>query len=117
VLARGKSSLVMVTDGSFEGLLSAVFYAYAHRMYPDEIRGRNGRQVGLFEKQIDIAVDTAKSDRVWRGLRRHLGRPACKQIYLAHLSGAKGVDTLIYHQIRYSVPAKGERPGRPSSRS
>ena len=102
------SSLTLLTDGSFEGLLSAIFLAYRGRIHPSMIRSRNGHQAGLFEQKIDVVTDTATSDRVWRGLKRHLGQAVSKQIYLAHLTGDKDIETLIYRHVRANLPPKSK---------
>jgi probable DNA metabolism protein len=89
-------------------LLSAIFYAYKNKINPEKICTRNGHQPGLFEKQIEIATDISNSERVWRGLKRHLGRESSKQVYLAHLTGEIEINTLIYQYIRAAMPPKPE---------
>jgi probable DNA metabolism protein len=108
VPAAGDSTLILLTDGSFEGLLSAIFYAYKKLLNPDKIRARNGHQPGLFERQIEIETDITNSDRVWRGLKQHLGRHMCRQIYLAHLTKNEEINTLIYRYVRATMPPKPE---------
>ena len=57
--------LIFVTDGTFEGLLTAIFEAYARKSPPDAIESARRDQLGLFERRITIATDFGKSDRVW----------------------------------------------------
>ena len=72
------SPLIFVTDGTFEGFLTAVFEAYARKSPPDAIESAGGEQLGLFERRITIETDFGKSDRVWKGLKKHLGSKAAK---------------------------------------
>ena len=69
----GNTRLIFVTDGTFEGLLTAIFETYARKSLPDAIESSDRDQLGLFERRITIATDFGKSDRVWKGLKKHLG--------------------------------------------
>ena len=59
-----RSAVAYLYDGTFEGLMTAVFEAYAHRPMPDAIREAAGYQPQFAERTMDVAVDEAKADRV-----------------------------------------------------
>jgi len=99
---------VLLTDGTFEGLLSAVFEAYARKADSAQIRPRKQHRPGLFEESVLVAADTQNAERVWKGLKRHLGSDQSARLYLAFLTGEQGVEILIYRYIRAAIPSKAK---------
>jgi hypothetical protein len=75
------------------------------------IRPRAGHRPSLFESCVEIACDPEKAERVWRGLKRHLGSEIRSQIHQAYPTGEPDVETLIYRRIRPALPLseKGKR--------
>jgi probable DNA metabolism protein len=94
---------VLVTDGTFDGLLSAIFESYANGEMPDAIEPRGG-QLELFAQGIMVETDPLKSERVWKGLKSHLGAKWRRQILDAFLSDRPGVETTIWHYVRDAMP-------------
>ncbi len=101
---------IFVTDGSFDGLLTAIFAGYADGGMPDAIEPAAGGQAGLFEERIVIETDRQKSDRVWTGLKERLGAKRRRRLLDAFLSGRAGVETTICHYVRDAIPPKASRP-------
>lgn len=97
---------IFVTDGTFEGLLTALFESYACKRFPDAIEAADSDQPGLFENRIEITTDIGKYDRVWKGLKLHLGFKGRRKIYEAYLSGRPGVETTIYRFVRDTIPPR-----------
>lgn len=95
---------VFETDGSFEGLLTAVFRAYATSRIPDAIVSTGNAQRGLFDDCVRIDTDPAVADRVWTGLKRHLGARQRQRLFQAHLSEESNVETLILQRIVDAIP-------------
>ena len=57
-------------DKSWEGLLTAVFDAYARRQFPERLLA-DGEPLPLFcDEAVTICTDPAKADRVWKGLQK-----------------------------------------------
>ena len=101
--------LIFVTDGTFEGLLTAIFEAYAGKSPPDAIEKAGEDQLRLFERRITIATDFSKSDRVWKGLKKHLGSKRRQMLFEAYLSGCPDVETMILQCVWDTIP-DGSRP-------
>jgi len=99
---------IFETDGSFEGLLTAIFRAYSTSLMPDAIVSAGSNQRGLFDNIECIDTDPAIADRVWTGLKRHLGARHRQRLFQAHLSGHADVETLILRRIAAALPG---RPG------
>ncbi|WP_419658055.1 hypothetical protein Dvar_70530 [Desulfosarcina variabilis str. Montpellier] len=97
---------VFETDGSFEGLLTAVFHAYATSLIPDAIASTGNGQRGLFDDCVRIDTDPASAGRVWRGLKRHLGASQRQRLVQAHLSEHADVETLIMRRIAEAIPGR-----------
>jgi probable DNA metabolism protein len=94
-----KTPFVFETDGTFEDLLTAIFEAYAGKSPPDDIEPSGRDQLKLFERRISIATDLGKSDRVWKGLKKHLGSKRRQRLFEAYLSGCPGVETMIFRCV------------------
>jgi probable DNA metabolism protein len=99
-----------VTDGSFEGLLTAIFEAYSEKGHPHSIEPDSDGQTPLFDRRTRILTDTRKSDRVWAGLKKPLGPAQRQRLFEAYLSGSPGVETMIYRLVREALPSRND-PG------
>ena len=97
---------VFETDGSFEGLLTAIFRIYTNARMPDAIVSTGSGQRGLFEDCVPIETDPAVADRVWTGLKRHLGARQRQRLFQAHLSGDPQAETLIGQRILEAIPGR-----------
>jgi probable DNA metabolism protein len=105
------SSHVFVTDGTFDGLLTAVYESYAGGRPPGAIEPAGSGQVKLFQTGVRIETDADKSNRVWAGLEKHLGREKRRMLFDAYLSGAPAVESAIFCYIRENVRTRSSRQG------
>ena len=103
------TSLVFVTDGTFEGLLTAIFDAYTAERPPEAVESSGSDQMRFFESRVTIPNDPTKSERVWKGLKRHLGMNRRQKLFDAYLSGNPGVETMIYRFVRDAIPGRNAR--------
>ena len=106
--------LIFLTDGTFDGLLSALFESYVAGRPPDAIESAGSTQPDFFDRQVRVSTDHEKSDRVWKGLKKHLGGKRRRKIYEAYLSGSPGVETAILKLTRDLIPDR--RVGRKAPR-
>jgi probable DNA metabolism protein len=91
-------------DGTFDGLLSAIFTAYDGAHPPDVIEPAGRIQIGLFDHRMAIATDSVKAERVWTGLKKHMGQNRRQMLFEAWLSGCSGIETMIYRVVRDAIP-------------
>lgn len=86
-------------DGSFEGLLTALFYAYPIKeqtaIYKSEFY-----ETTLLSNYKNINTETDKAERVYVGIESKLSHATLKNIYLLYLSEIENVETLILDYIR-----------------
>jgi probable DNA metabolism protein len=110
--ADPKTRLIFVVEKTFEGLLNAIFKAYETKQPPDDIQPFGQGQLKLFDRRVEITTDPVISDRVWKGLLKHLGLRRRQMLFEAYLSGQSGIETIIYRYIRHSLPAPENRQYR-----
>jgi probable DNA metabolism protein len=111
---KGKSAVqagqrIFETDGTFEGLLTAIYEAYAQGNPPDAIVPKSRGQRGLFEQPVAITTSPALADRVWKGLKTHLGVKGRRRLYDAFLSGHTGVETMIFQLVSDTIATRSGR--------
>ena len=87
-------------DNTFEGFLSCVFECYSRKVFPDEIRSRVGEQAQFFNDKFDVQTNTAKSDRVWKGIQNKLSAKNKQLPFYAFLSEEQGIEMKIFRVIQ-----------------
>lgn len=93
-------SLVYVYDGSFDGLMTAVFEAYARRERPDAVAEEEGLQVTFGQEVAYIDTDEAKARRVEAGVTKKICPEAHEKVWKAFLSSDRDKGTAIYRYVR-----------------
>ncbi|MDR2980677.1 MAG: TIGR03915 family putative DNA repair protein [Puniceicoccales bacterium] len=91
---------VFFYDKSFEGLLSAVFDAYARKKFPDLLLEKGDVPPLLVEYSHEVVTCPEKTERVWSGLRKKLPKLVLTQLTYAWLSETAGSDEVIFRYIR-----------------
>ena len=90
-----------------DGLLTAVFDAYALKEQPEELL-KSGDALPLFcERTYQVTTDEEKAQRVWAGLEKRLNREALKLISVSWLSEVRELNTPLFHYI-YKVFKLGD---------
>lgn len=92
--------LTYVYDGSFEGLLTAIYEAYYRRKEPSAIMSEQGLQQDLLMRYVHIETDPAKSDRVYTSIWCNISTTALKNVYHTFLSEDPEAGTMIYRYLR-----------------
>ena len=92
-----------------DGVLTAVFDAYALRQQPEELVGE-GSVLPLFCEEVHL-VQTAddKAQRVWRGLEKKLSKEALRMLTVAWLSESEELYTPMFHYIYKVFKGTNER--------
>ena len=75
-----------VFDGSFEGLLSAVFDSYELKSDKVQLVAQKHYQPGLLGEFHSVGSDETKSKRVWNGLTKKLSHDWQQRFYKTYLS-------------------------------
>lgn len=89
-----------IYDGSFEGLLTAIFEAYYRREIPDRILSEHNLQEDLLARQVQIPSDPTKADRVFASIGTKISSQAQQNVLHCYLSDLKDAGTWIYHYLR-----------------
>jgi len=89
-----------IYDGSFEGLLTAVYDAYYSKIKPTEILEEEDFQPSLINEPYYIKTDSVKADKVHNAIRNKISEDALENIFYTYLSSYKGKGTLIYNYIK-----------------
>lgn len=92
--------LLYIHDGTFAGLLSAVFDAYTSKRFPDALLRTNDLPPLITREVHQVAAQPDKAGRVYNGLSRRLGTEALERLQSAFLSGEDGTDDLLFRYIR-----------------
>lgn len=90
-------------DGTLEGLLTAIFQAYANHEDPQDVvragtlQPRLGQTVRTIETNVDLAL------RVQRGIQRTCGYAGFQAVMHASLSDEPNAGTIVYQFVRYAM--------------
>ena len=101
----------MICDGTYDGLLTALFYAY--KLKPDEILLRPAQQLDMLDAPMQIATDITKSARVQIAIDEKLSVNAGLNVRMVYASGRGDAGTL---QVRNARLAAGAPAGRSHDR-
>lgn len=93
--------LAYAYDGTLEGLLSAIFAAYANHEIPTDIAPRHLLQPRLGQKTRVIPANDEHAKRVERGICRAGGTRVFEAVKEASLSDNPQTGTIIYSFVRY----------------
>ena len=97
-----RSDVTFVIDGTFEGLMCALFYGYSQQTHPTAIVGET-HQVDLFAKRILISTEPQKARRVIRGIVKKLTFPFYQTIYTAFLAEEESRFLSIYNFVKLGL--------------
>ncbi len=93
-------------DGTFEGLLSAVFEIYERKLGLVKIQKGEWYNLALFENAITVGTNEANAKRVLKGLQQKLSPNGVQRLYIAHLAEMKDEDDNLIGYIRYVFDSK-----------
>ena len=88
-----------IYDGTFDGFLTVIFDIYASKCKPIQIVSERLWQPGFFETTEHIAVDVAKSERVWNGIAKRTNKRVTRMFYLAFASELSGIEMTLYNYL------------------
>jgi hypothetical protein len=85
----------LLYDGTFEGLLTAVYEVYDRRLSLVQLKKGDWRSTALFEEVLTITTDTARCNRVLKGLKQKLSAMGLQRLYAAHIAEIEGEDNTL----------------------
>lgn len=110
VHTNASDDVAYLYDGSLEGLLSAIFQAYARHENPRDILRTCDAQPRLGQRVVAIETNLNEAVRVQRGITRAAGKDAFNAICNAALSDEVHAGTAAYRFVRYALQV-GEAEG------
>ncbi|MEO5891636.1 MAG: TIGR03915 family putative DNA repair protein [Ferruginibacter sp.] len=94
---------VVLYDGSFHGLLTAVFEIYEYKIMQPVIY-KNGMATGsLFGGSHIVETNPDKYSRVYKRLTEKLSKNSFAQLYKTFLSEIKDIENVLLHYIQYVI--------------
>ena len=97
---------VLLYDGTFDGLLSAIFDAYDLRVQVGRIVPAFEHEASLFEQPITCIFDKNKANRVQKAIVSKTSKGALKILYSAFLSEEADVEMRIYRFVQAAMASK-----------
>jgi len=88
-----------VYDGSFDGLLTAIFHAYKEES-PVKLLKELDYIPHLFNEKVTILTEIDKADRVYNSIYTKLSYDTLLNVYYLYLSDIQDIETLILDYIR-----------------
>ncbi|WP_411681691.1 TIGR03915 family putative DNA repair protein [Clostridium thailandense] len=89
-----------IYDGSFEGLLTAIYESYYKKEKPKEIFKEQDFIPSFFIDTIYIKTDKKKADKVYNSIKNKISHEVLKNIFYVFLSELKESDTAIYKYLK-----------------
>ncbi len=95
-----RGTVTYLFDGSFDGLMTAVFEAYARHPRPRTVADAADYQMTLDGTAVTVETDAHKAARVVSGIRTKLGTLVYTKVWLVFLSGQPERGGWIYDYLR-----------------
>lgn len=89
-----------IYDGSFDGLLTAIYETYYRKEMPQKILYEEDFQENLLVDKIHIDTDIEKSQKVYDSIKTKISSRALKNIFYTYLSEEEDSGTWIYQYLR-----------------
>jgi probable DNA metabolism protein len=92
----------LIYDGTFEGLLTAVFEVYDRRLDRVNLQKSDLGANALFEDKLQVITDEARANRVLKGLKQKVSSTGVQRLYAAHLAEMDSDANTLLGYIRYA---------------
>ena len=89
-------------DGTFEGLLSAVFEIYELKLAHVKLQKGELYASAMFEEKITVITSEAHANRVLKGLHQKLSPTGVQRLYMAHIAEMENEENNLIGYIRYA---------------
>lgn len=99
----------LLYDGSFEGLLTAVFEVFEYKYTEvDIVSFSNYHQENIFAQVHEVVTDVAKSERVLNKIKINLGSEGISRLLLVYFSEKPVAEKLVLSAVRHSLRNPGK---------
>lgn len=98
--------MTLTFDGTFEGLLSAIFETYRLKITAAAIVPKDEWQSSLFEVPTHVATNEEWAKRVLAGVEKKCSKKTTKLLYHCFLSELPDISMLIFDFIKKSVASR-----------
>jgi probable DNA metabolism protein len=95
-----------IYDGSFDGLLTAIFDVYDRKEQQPRLVQQERFLPDAFSQSFTVYTDEAKAARVWKGLKSRLSAQAISDIYSCYLSELPGFEDIILDFVQHVFASK-----------
>lgn len=89
-----------IYDGSFEGLLTAIYDSYYQKQTPCDISAKLNPQISLFDENIYIKTDNEKFEKVYNSIRQKISSDVLNNVYNVYLSNYEYKGILIFNYLK-----------------
>ncbi len=96
----------LIYDGSFEGLLTAIFEVYALQLKEPRIRRKHQVAEQLFSQNLHISFDEEKANRVRKKLQDIIGAEGLNALWKAILSEIEGIEDIVLGVVAYALESQ-----------
>ncbi len=90
-------------DGTYEGLLSAIFEAFRLKLEPTGIEPEDEFVPDLFGQHVHVATNPAWAERVRKGIIGKTSKAGERLLFHCFLSEQKDVEMLIFHFVKMAM--------------
>jgi len=95
--------MTLTYDGTYEGLLSAIFETYRLKIKPTNILPEDEWQNSFFEQPTFVATNAQWSKRVTEGIRKKCSQKTVSLLHQCFLSEQKDISMLIFDFIKKAM--------------
>lgn len=92
--------LYYIYDGTFDGMLTAIYEAYYRRERPDKITLEDNPQENFIVHKVCIHTDSEKAQKVYNSIQTKISSQALKNVFYAFLSEINDSETAIYQYLK-----------------
>jgi len=92
--------IVYIYDGTFPGLLTAIYEAFYQKEKPGQILKEWDYSKNLFSQPIYISSDDDKADKVLNAIKDKISFAALNRVYYAFLSEMDNAETIAYNYLK-----------------
>ena len=94
----------LIYDGSFEGLMTAIFEVFEYQFAEAEIiKEENYKVENIFAEVHQVITHAEKAERVLKKLEINIGKSAVSQLLMVYLSELPNLESLILAAVKYSL--------------